>query len=167
MDEIDGVVTPEVTEEEEVVEIGEESIDDVKAELAKAKEIAENQRIRAEKAEKKAKEVPQTTEQLSVRDAVYLAKADIHDDDLEDVLTFSKKMGVTLREAHEHYKPILNERSEERKTARATQTNSPRGSAKTSGSDMLNKALNTGEVPDTDAGMLALAQARLEARRKK
>jgi len=98
---------------------------------------------------------------ISTRDVLYIAKADIPAEDLDDVLTYSKKMGVSVQEAHEFYKPILKERQEERVTASATETKSPRaGIRQQSGEDLLRKAERTNALPDTDEGLTAIFEAR-------
>lgn len=118
-----------------------------------------------ERTEKKIEPSPDTS--LSNQDLLYLAKADIAEDDLDEVVTYARKMGVSVKQAHAFYKPILNERAEERRTAQVTETRSPRGTAKSTGSDLLQKAETTGDLPDTEAGLNALIKARLEAKRKR
>ncbi len=132
----------------------------------KNEELAKNYKTRAEKAEAERKEKKETTDSLDIKDTIYLGKADIHDDDLDEVLTYAKNMKVSVREAHEHYKPILADRNDERRTAQATQTKSPRGITKNSGEDTLRKAESTGEVPESEKEMEAMLQARLERRRQ-
>jgi hypothetical protein len=124
-------------------------------------------RIKKLEEENKAlRQQPNPSQSLSIEDTVYLAKADIAKEDLRDVLNYAEKMGVSIEDAHAHYKPILAERGEERKTAQATQTRSPRGVVKSSGEDYLRKAEQSGELPDSDAAMRDLARARLERRMK-
>ena len=133
---------------------------------AKNEELAKNYKTRAEKAEAERKEKKETTDSLDIKDTIYLGKADIHDDDLDEVLDYARNMKVSVREAHEHYKPILADRNDERRTAQATQTKSPRGITKNSGEDTLRKAESTGEVPESEKEMEAMLQARLERRRQ-
>lgn len=150
---------------EETPKISDEEI----AELRKRADLADNYKKRAEKAEKEAKaSKPKAPSQddLSSRDVLYLAKADIHEDDLQEVLDTAKQKGITMSDAHKYLKPILDVRQQERTTALATQTGrGMRGANKTSGEDLLRKAERTGEVPTDDAGLRALAEARL-ARKK-
>lgn len=157
-------VAEEVTEEESPSE----TIEEVKEKLAKAEEIAENQKIRAEKAEKKAKTAPKKenkTDDLSQKDVIFLSKTEIHEDDFDEVVETAKAKGITAKEAYDYMKPILDVRSEERTTADATQTKSPRGVKANTGEDLVKKAEKTGEVPEDEAGMKAMAEARM-ARRK-
>ncbi len=138
-------------------------------EASKLRKNYEDQKVRAEKAEKEAKGkvVPETTGSLSTKDVLYLAKADIHEEDLEEVTKQAKLQGITVSEAHKYMKPILDARNEERKTALATQTGrSQRGITKTTGEDLLAKAETTGEMPDDDEGMQKLATARLNKKVK-
>lgn len=104
--------------------------EDQNEELTKAQELAKNQKIRAEKAEaelkklkseqKEEKPAPQG-EDLSPKDWMYLAKADVHDDDIDRVVKFSKLEGITVQEAlkHSDLKAILSSRAEARKSAEA------------------------------------------------
>jgi hypothetical protein len=160
-------VTPETLEGNEIQEAeqaiqAEESVEEIKTRLAKAEELAENYKIRAEKAERSKPK--QQEKGLSDRDVIYLAKADIHEEDTDEVVAYAHKMGVSVSEAHKFYQPILRERNEFRLTAQATQTKGGRGTNKTTGEDLLQRAERTGEVPTDDAGIYALAQARMDRR---
>lgn len=132
--------------------------------FAKAKELAENYKIRAEKAEKEAKkgagDPPKTSPELSTKDVLYLAKADIHEDDMDEVLTFAKFKNISLSEAHKQYKPILDVRAEERKSAQATQTKGARGASKPTPEDLISRA-SKGQLPEKDEDIEALAAARM------
>lgn len=145
--------------------------------LRKQAELAENYRIRAEKAEKKLKETPvpkeapkekQEKKGLSDEDLIYIARTDIHDEDLPEVREYAEWKGVSIREAHLKMKPILDERAEERRTAEATNTKSPRGTSKVSGEKILADA-QRGKLPDADdvAGIDALTSAHLAAKTPK
>jgi hypothetical protein len=124
---------------------------------------------RAKKAEEdlkalKAQGAP-SSDGLSTKDVLYLAKADIHAEDVDDVLNYAKKMGVSVSEAHKFYAPILSERAQERKSANAAHTKGgARGTSKVSGDDLLRKAEQTGEVPDDAEGMQKLFEARQQRR---
>lgn len=164
MEEETEVVVPETTEEIVIEE--EETIEDVRAKLAKAEEIAENQKIRAEKAEKRGKteKVEKPNEQsLSTRDTLALMNAKVTDEDVDEVLRVAKILGKSVSEAlkDKTLQSILNERVDERNTAAATQTGKAhRGVTKTTGEDLLSKAEQTGEVPDTAEGMQSIFLAR-------
>lgn len=159
------IVAPEETTEEEATE-GEQV--DWKSEAEKAKELADNYKRRAEKAEKKAKSVPEpSNETLSPKDYLALQQAQITADDFDEVQDFANYRKISVAEALKSptLKTILKERVEERNTSAAMNTKSPRGMTKTSGEDLLQKAEKTGEIPDTPEGIRALQEARL-ARRK-
>jgi len=148
-------------EEEESDEQEEESVEELKRRLTKAEELAQNQKLRAEKAERKAKGSTEIKEGLSDTDILFLAKTNIHDDDVSDVIRWAKNDGISVKEAYAQFKPILDTRTEERTSASVTHTKGgARGTNKVSGEDLLRKAERTGEVPDTDEGMMALATAR-------
>lgn len=173
MEDENGVVTPEVTETEELEldEIidesePEESVEELKARLAKAEEIANNQRIRAEKAEKAKKETvqePATQSQISNADAMALIKANVHEDDIDRVERYAKAEGLSLREAlaTSELKAILAVRTEERTTAAAANVSSVRrGSSKPTPEAILTSA-KAGNLPDSDADIEALMLAKL------
>lgn len=126
-------------------------------------------RIKALEAKLKTKEVPSQENGLSPRDFLALKDSNITGDDFDEVQDFAKYKGISISDAlgHPTLKNILADRAEERRTARATETRSPRGIAKNSAEDMLKKAEASGEVPDTAAGMKALAEARLARKRNK
>lgn len=160
------VTAPEVVEEvaaPEVAEVPEESIEDVKAKLAKAEEIATNQRIRAEKAEKAAKEGKDApSENLSTKDVLFLAKADIHQEDLGEVLDYAKSKKIDASEAYKYLKPILDVRSETRKTAEAANTGASRRSNAQLSDDVLVKNASEGKIPETDADIERLIAAKMK-----
>jgi hypothetical protein len=90
-------------------------------------------------------------------------------EDLQTVKDLAKRLGISVADALEdkYVRNVLADRAEERRTARATETRSPRGIAKNSGEDILRKAESTGEVPDSPNLLRDLAQARLDRRMKK
>jgi hypothetical protein len=105
---------------------------------------------------------------LSNKDVLFLAKADIHEDDLDDVIDYARLKKIPVAEAHKFMKPILAERAEERRTAAATRTGSgARGASKATGDDLLRKADQSGEVPESDDGIKALVEARLARKKQK
>lgn len=167
--------TPETDEEtseestEETTEEADESSapDPEKEQLKREKEELEkkNKQLyeRVKKGEKK--------EDLSMTDVLALAKADVHEEDMETVIKWAKFNGVTVKESlgDKTLKAILNDRNEERKTAQATQTKGgARGSAKVTGEDLLNQA-RKGKLPDIDKDedWDKLTLARLEGKRTK
>lgn len=137
----------------------------------KAEEVARNQKIRAEKAEKLAKptskeEVKQDSNpsSISTRDLLALSKANLHEDDIPEVEEYAKFKKISLADALKSsvVKTLIGEKEEMRKTANAANTsNARRGQSKPTGSDLIAKAQKGDSVDDFDA----LAQARMEARK--
>ena len=167
------VVTPETSEGNEEItetttETPEESVEDLKARLAKAEELATNQRIRAEKAETKAKQTKEVKSDLSNQDLLFLAKSDVHEEDMDELLDYAKFKKVSVKEAHQMMQGLLKVRADERRTANATQVKGgTRGTSKVSGEELLARAQATGEVPEDEAGMQALFIARRAAKMKR
>lgn len=153
------IVDSETTEEPEV---------DWKSEAEKAKELANNQRIRAEKAEKRIKEshveTKVETKDISSMDTIAFINAKVTDEeDVREVLDYAKFKKISVSEALKSpiVKASLQQKEELRNTANATSTGRNRpGSAKVSGDTLLEKARKTGEVPDTEEGLNALLDSR-------
>lgn len=159
--------TTEDTQEEETSE-EEESVEDLKAKLQKLEEERENQKKRAEKAEKAAKQAKSSTQQesLSSSDLLFLAKSDIHDDDIDELQNLAKTNGISLKEAYGKYKAYFDTMNEQRKSAEVAHTKGgARGANKVSGEDLLRKAESGKGVPESDNEMRALAEARYKAGR--
>lgn len=162
--------TQEVTEEPntpESDESSEESTIDWRAEALKAKELADNYKIRAEKAERKTKEAPVVKTQesngnLSPIDIFALTKANIEAEDLEEVLDYAKYKGISVAEAIKSpvVKATLAERAEQRNVALATNTGaSKRTTARQSDEALVSKA-EKGELPESDADIARLVAAK-------
>lgn len=144
------------------------------AELLKAQELAENYKIRAEKAEAKAKQLKNepkpkkevdSTGELSQKDVFILAQAGLHPDDLDEVIKYAKYEGITAGEALKStiLKTIIAERTEERKTAETTQTRGgQRGALKQSEEAMIENA-RSGKETDPEK----LAEARMAIKLKR
>ncbi len=150
-------VTPEVTPEESGEEV------DWEAKAKKAEELANNYKVRAEKAEKKSKETVQTETRdgLSNKDVIFLAKADIHEDDMDEVLDWAKFKKVPVSEAYKQLKTTLQVRTEERKSAQVSNTNNARrGSSKVDGETLISNA-RAGKIPESDADITALLKAKM------
>jgi hypothetical protein len=166
-EEVNGetIETPEENEAPEVeAEIKTESVEELKARLAKAEEIANNYKIRSEKAEKVAKTVPSQdkVETISSGDLLAIMKADIHEDDMERVEKFAKMEGITIREAlkNEELKAILDLRKENRNSLGAANiSNVRRGPAKIPDDVLLSRAA-AGKLPETDYDIQRLIAAK-------
>ena len=166
----------DLSEEDKQVAINEKRSVLIKSEFESLDKIAKenekkfnDQKLRAEKAENELKnnKVVPKEEGLSQKDVIYLAKADIHEEDVDEVVELAKLKKITVAEAHKYMTPILETRAEERKTASATQTKGgARGSVKVTGEDLMAQA-RKGKLPETDEDWDKLQLARLEAKRTK
>jgi hypothetical protein len=160
----------DTTKSDESEEDTSESVESLKAQLAKKDEIINNQKIRAEKAEGKLKsvktEAPQTksTKQgdLGSKDLYALMEAKVPQDDVDEVVEYAKFKGITVAEALKtsFVKVTLSEKSEQRRIADATNVgNTRRTSSKASEDTILSKA-SAGEMPDSDEDLMRLILAR-------
>ncbi len=161
----------DLSEEEKEQKISERKSEVIKQEYAtlaekakKAEEVANNQRIRAEKAEKKPKDDNQAPKNnLSPTDIIALAKADVSEDDIQEVLDYAEYKKISVKDAlvSTVIKSLLAEKKEERQTAQATAVKQQRrGQTSSSGSEALKKAETTGEMPTDKDGMDKLVDAR-------
>jgi hypothetical protein len=165
------IVSHEESSEEENAEVV------AKSEYDKVKQLADNYKIRAEKAEKKAKTsekpVVQSQQQsgtLSPTDLYALLQAAVPQEDVAEVTDYAKLKGITVTEALKSsvVKNVLAEKAENRKVADATNiTTTRRNTGKISDEMLLNTARSKGEVPDGDAEIQRLYQARQDAKRGK
>lgn len=139
----------------------------------KAEDVANNQKIRAEKAEKELKEkgggespapkAPTGTD-LSSKDTYALVRADVHEDDVDEVVRAATALGISVVEALKDpiVQGILDTRKEHRATAEAANAAPARGGdKKPSASEILEKAKN-GDIPEPGS---AEAEALYKARR--
>lgn len=167
MDENEQEVTLDVTEQEVEVEQVDE-LEAIKAELEKAKQIAENQRIRAEKAEAKAKAKPAPEEQsnnsLNAGDMMAIKNADLDPQDMDLVEKFAKDNNISLREAlaHPHAKAILAYEAELRTTAIASNVDGVRrGTIKVTDDTLLQNA-SANKLPTTEDDIERLVSAKMK-----
>jgi hypothetical protein len=98
------------------------------------------------------------TSELSSMDVITIAKSNIHQDDIEEVINFAKFKNITVGDAlkDDIMKSILSGKAELRKTAEGTNTGSAkRGNAKVSDESLVDNARN-GKMPESDADMARL-----------
>lgn len=164
--------TQEETVELETTESTEEVAEQIdwKAEALKMKEIADNQRIRAEKAERKSKEevkseskTSQFNPNLSTVEIVALTKANIEPEDIDEVLEYAKFKGISVQDALKStvVKATLAERAEQRNVALATNTGgAKRGTGRISDETLMANA-NKGNLPENDADIDRLIKAKM------
>lgn len=159
-------VVLEATEETAPEENAEEAID-WKAKALKAEEVANNQRIRAEKAERLNKvsktEAPKAqTVSLSNKDFLALVNAKINEEDIGEVEDFAKYKGISIADALKSsaLKSLLRDKEESRRVANASNTGKTRqGSSKVSEDILISKA-QKGELPDSDDDIIRMIKAR-------
>jgi len=147
----------EEVEEEEEEEAGEV---DYKSKAEKAEELAENYRKRAEKAEKKAKAPKkESTSSLTTSDILALAKADIDDEDMDEVLEYAAYKGISVKEALNSsiVKTTISEKAEERKSANAVNTGATRRGSSQVSDDRLLADARKGVMPDSEGDIARLA----------
>lgn len=155
----------ETVELEKEPEPQEAQTDEEKEALRKENDELKRKNAQLFERTKKQKELIKENDGLSNKDVLFLAKVDIHEDDIDEVLEWAKFKKITVNDAYKQLKDTLDVRTEQRKTAASTQTRgSARGASKVSGVDLLAKAYRTGEVPETDEGMQELFKARLAER---
>lgn len=130
-------------------------------EADKLKELADNYKVRAEKAERERNQT-RNDDRMPEKDLLYIAKSDIHQDDLEEVLEWAKFKKVSVPEAHKMLKATLDIRSEERRTAEGSNvTNARRSSAKISEETLIEKA-TAGDLPENDGDIERLISAKMK-----
>lgn len=138
-----------------------------------------NQKLyeRAKKAEAEAKllkakqqpvkeQVSTPSDTRSAIKQVMDAKAilDLEEEDAEFVINYADKFGLGIAAARKNkdVQAILSVRAEERRTAATTSTSGTRrGTSKVSDETLLDNA-ERGNMPDSDADLMRLAQARLQ-----
>ena len=179
MNENDEVVVdplnPEKTENKEPdleVEIELEDTDDVeslKKKLTTANAQKNHWRKKATTPEEIKKEVakPEVKQEvkadsLSQTDLIALMKADIAEEDIQEIVDYAKLKGITVSAALKSsvVKTILTEKSEERKTANASNTSKAKGSASKLSDDALLENARKGVMPTTDEEMERLIKVR-------
>lgn len=144
--------TPDVDNDEQG---NDESIEEYKARLAKAETLAHNYKIRAEKAEKAAKEAQPkgnaTAQPVTpaIDDQTLARIYGIHEDDFQEVKDMAAFKNISIADALKlgATKAILAERAEFRKTAEVSNTgNARRGATKVSDTTVL-ADLAKGKIP--------------------
>lgn len=136
--------------------------------LTKAEELANNYKIRAEKAEKAKEKKDETPigDNLTPKDYLALTENKISSEDFDEVVRVAKILGKPISDAlkDKTLQSIIADRVEERATALATQTKSPRGTSKVSGEALIDKA-EKGNLPESEID--ELVKANMERKLKK
>lgn len=147
-----------------------ESVEDLKARLAKAEELANNQKIRAEKAEKLAKankEQPKAEAKiyegdLTAKDTIAIIEAKVSSEDIDDVVEYAKFRKISIPEALKSnvVKTMLAEKQEMRTTAAAANVGSSKRTSGKVPDDVLLAKASKGELPDNEADLQRLVNLR-------
>jgi len=138
-----------------------------RAKKAEGFELKDGKWIKPERVVEKKPEVKKEPSfELSAKDALLLAKADVDLDDVDEVVDFAKYRKITVAEAIKSplLKSIIDERKEERKTANATLMNNTRKTSTPTNEAIIEKA-QRGELKEDDIDRLV--QARMDAKLKK
>jgi len=170
-------ITPEEEQDLNLEEESDDTTDEADERARKAEEVANNQKIRAEKAESelkalKAKQTetvtPTTTEEnptptngvMGLKDI--RALQDVPDEDVDEVIEYAKFKGVPVAEAKTDpvVQNILSTRKEERASAEAANTKQTRRTNSKTSEEALLNAHATGNLKEED--MEAAARARIK-----
>lgn len=145
------------TSDESQEEESQEDVSSLKKQIETLKKQKEHWRSKASAGGNKA-EAPQekpkatntSSDELSQKDFLALARADVHEEDIDYVLKYAKLEGVGVKDAlaSDDLKLILKSKAEHRQTQAAANTKTARPSAKKiSDRDILDKA-KRGELPE-------------------
>lgn len=123
---------------------------------------------KAEKPQEKPQEKKPETDRsesakLSDKDIIALSRAQIDDDDIDEVLRYAAFRTVSVADALKDstLQSIIEDRKEKRASALAAQTKGGRGTSKVSGETLLERAASKGEVPESDEDIERMIDARL------
>lgn len=175
IDDIDISTDDHDTDIDEDTEEGEETVESIKTKLEderkarlKAEELRDNYKTRAEKAEgknKTTKDTPKPAKEevgLSTKDSYALMEAKVPLDDIDEVVEYARFAKIPVAEALKTnvVKTILADKAEARKVADATHTGSGRRTTGKVTDDALLDKASSGELPESDADLTRLVQAR-------
>jgi hypothetical protein len=167
-EETEETTEDESTEEsvdESTEESTEEDVEVIKSKLSKAEELANNYKIRAEKAEKLAKTAKsEIKSDLSTADIFALNKAGVEYEDINEIAEYAKLRKVSVQEALNSsvIKTILAEKAENRKVAEASNTGKTAKRQTSVSDETLLANASKGIIPENDADMQRLIDARLK-----
>jgi hypothetical protein len=156
------------TEAELDLDLSVEDENDLEAENAKLKKAYEDQKRRAEIAESKAKSVKpvttQTNSTLTVKDGFALAKANVNDEDIDDVLEYAnfKKISVADALKSSVVKSLLAEKEEFRTSQQASTSSTTRRATPKITDDTILENARQGKLGDSEDEIRALFRARMK-----
>lgn len=162
--EVEDTDTTEDTSREEVTEASEPKQE------KNWEEIANNYKIRAEKAERKAKEIQEPVKkvELTNMDILAIAKSDVHEEDIDRVTKFAQMEGISVKEAlaNSDLQAILERRQEARRVAEASNTGKTRNTTTEQSADALLDGARQGKMPDPK-NLDSFFEAQLKAKKRR
>lgn len=156
-------VNPEETTEESDVDSDEKvDVEALKKENETLKAQKEHWRNKATTKPEKVETVAQPTNALSQKDLLALVKADVPEDDVDEVLEYASFKKIPVAEAlkTDVIKTLLSKKAEARNLANATNTGSSRKSNATASDDVLLSKANKGELPTNEDDIARLFRLR-------
>lgn len=174
--EVEETTTPTEEKAEETPKNDSETVDEL-AELRKKADLAENYKIRAEKAEKEAKKFKESSKKdsskdevtLTAKDTLALINAKVSTDNFDTVVDWAKFKKIPISEALKDrtLQAVLRDKEEEKITAEATTTRGvQRGIQKQTPEEIVARA-SKGLLSDSDEDMDKLVEARMQLKLKK
>lgn len=167
-------------DEQDILKIPDENVDestdtaeeeeiDYKAEFEKTKQIAENQKIRAEKAEAKLKNGTSTgrgetskMDGMSPMDLIAITKANLDEEAIKEALDYAKYKKISIAEAIKTpaVRATIALIEENKRVSEASNTGSARRGTFKISDDALIENARKGILPDSDADMQRLVSIR-------
>lgn len=152
---------------EDIVEDVEETVDtteQVDVDKLLAEKLALEGRLkRAETKLARSKETTTTTDTsntLSSKDVIAIAKSNISDEDIDEVLDFAKYKNISVSEALKsgYITSMVREKAEMRKTAEVTHSGTVRNSTGKVTADQILQKAERGELSENDMDKLVAAR---------
>ena len=157
----DPVEVEPIDDAEEEAEVLKQKNQDLYEQLKKAKGFIRDKEGKWVKKEKPAPETKvEGTDDITKKELFSLVKADVPDEDVDEVVLYARSHNITVTEAlkKDECKATLKVRKEHRDTAEAANTGSSRsGRLKVSDDEFLFNA-SKGNLPEDDAGIRRLAK---------
>lgn len=143
----------ETVNQEQHEEVAEENneVEELRKKLQTLEAQKDHWRKKAQSSKDESKEEPKSSSDLSSRDLLALAKSDVHENDIDEVLEYARFKKMSVAEALQSgvVKTILSDNAELRKSAEAANTRQVRKGAVKVTSDKLLSDLSKGEVPES------------------
>lgn len=152
-------------QEDKEAEEKSDDLEDIKLRLQKAEELANNYKIRAEKAEKRAKTsdgASRSDFEMSPVDIIALSKANMEPEDVSEVMEYAKFKNISIQEALKSpiVRATLANNAEMRNTAQAANTGASKRQTGRISTDALLANARKGIMPDSEEDMARLLAAR-------